>query len=108
MLVMGYIYAKGPHCRIRGFAHINQTLDMKLLASLLTAAALAAPALSAFAAGETPLSPIWPRERPALLPSVPPVTAQMAIRPLSLILNWHTSIQSIGQAAAGVQERQAR
>ena len=44
-----------PHCRIAGFcAHKQQTLDMKLLASLLTAAALAAPVFLAHAAGEAP------------------------------------------------------
>ncbi|MDQ1258543.1 MAG: cytochrome c4 [Pseudomonadota bacterium] len=44
-----------PHCRIAGFcATINKTLDMKLLAPLLMAAALAAPATAAFAAGPAP------------------------------------------------------
>ena len=44
-----------PHCRIAWFcATTNKSLDMKLLASLLTAAALAAPVFSAFAAGPAP------------------------------------------------------
>ncbi len=49
---MGRLEALEPHCRIARFcATINKSLDMKLLASLLMAAVLAAPAFPAFAAG---------------------------------------------------------
>ena len=51
---MGNWDAREPHCRIAGFCAHKKTLDMKLLASLLTAAALAAPVFSAFAAGDAP------------------------------------------------------
>lgn len=54
---MGVYQCVGAHCRIWRFRPHNQTLDMKLLAYLLTAAALAAPALPAFAAGEPSTKP---------------------------------------------------
>ncbi len=52
---MGQLDALKPHCRIARFcATTNKSLDMKLLASLLMAAVLAAPAFPAFSAGAAP------------------------------------------------------
>ena len=49
---MGQLEALEPHCRIARFsATTTKSLDMKLLASLLMAAVLAAPAFPAFSAG---------------------------------------------------------
>lgn len=52
---MGRLEALEPHCRIARFcATTNKSLDMKLLASLLMAAVLAAPAFPAFSADAAP------------------------------------------------------
>jgi cytochrome c553 len=49
---MDQLEAMEPHCRIAWFsATTTKSLDMKLLASLLMAAVLAAPAFPAFASG---------------------------------------------------------